>query len=182
IVKGLPTLLEAYRSYRTQIADPWELHCCGAGPLKYLLQDQPGITDHGFTQPADLPARLAAASAFVLPSHYEPWGVVVAEAMGSGLPVIASEACGAAVELVHPLHNGLFTPTGNPTALAAALRWMHDHADELPTLSRHASHAAHAYTASMWADRLQLIMREVSQSQDLPSQHDTQTLQPTQIS
>jgi len=153
-VKAIDTLLEAFALYRRNHDNPWELHCCGTGPLAHLLKGQTGVIDHGFTQPTDLPSRLAESGALVLASRYEPWGVVVAEAMGSGLPVIASDACGAGVELLHPLHTGLVFPTDRANALAAAMRWIHEHPDQLPTMSRNCHQQATAYTATRWRDRL----------------------------
>jgi len=70
----------------------------------------------------------AAADVLVVPSiptrtFREPWGLVVNEAMNRGLPVIASDAVGAAAGgLVRDGHNGLVVPAGDPVALAAALR------------------------------------------------------------
>ena len=70
----------------------------------------------------------AAADVLVVPSiptrtFREPWGLVVNEAMNRGLPVIASDAVGAAAGgLVQDGRNGLVVPAGEPVALAAALQ------------------------------------------------------------
>jgi glycosyltransferase involved in cell wall biosynthesis len=70
----------------------------------------------------------AAADVLVVPSiptrtFREPWGLVVNEAMNRGLPVIASDAVGAAKGgLVQDGRNGLVVPAGEPVLLAAALR------------------------------------------------------------
>ena len=71
-----------------------------------LLRNQPGITDAGFMQPAQLPQAFRDHGVFVLPSRYEPWGVVIAEAAASGLAVICSDACGAAEISSGPRQNG----------------------------------------------------------------------------
>jgi len=58
----------------------------------------------------------------VLPSSYEPFAVVVNEAMCCGCPVIVSDQVGAAADLVAPLRAEFVFPAGNVTALAQILR------------------------------------------------------------
>ena len=65
-----------------------------------------GIIFAGFRQLEDLPAFYANAGTFVHASTTEQWGLVVNEAMASGLPVIVSSHCGCATDLVHEGVNG----------------------------------------------------------------------------
>jgi glycosyltransferase involved in cell wall biosynthesis len=58
----------------------------------------------------------------VLPSDYEPWGLVVNEAMASGTPVLASDRVGSARDLIEPGQNGWIFPAGDVAALAATLQ------------------------------------------------------------
>lgn len=157
--KALDVLVAAYGQYRDRVADPWSLECCGKGPLSDLLVGIPGIRDHGFVQPEAQPALFAQHGVFVLPSRYEPWGVVVAEAMASGLPAICSSACNAAVSLLHPFWNGLEVPAGDAAALAHAMRWMHENEASLPEMGQAAAAIAKAYSASQWAVRWREICR-----------------------
>lgn len=65
----------------------------------------------------------AASDAFVLPTRYEAWGLVIVEALGSGLPVVTSRLAGAAV-VVHDRETGwLLEDPEDPRELAEALRW-----------------------------------------------------------
>jgi glycosyltransferase involved in cell wall biosynthesis len=74
----------------------------------------------GERAPADVAAAYRAADAFVLPSFHEGYGMVYAEAMANGLPVIATIA-GSIPEIVPP-SAGLLVPPGDPAALARAVR------------------------------------------------------------
>ena len=80
-----------------------------------------GVRFLGFTAQPDLPELYAAADVFVLPSLVEPWGVVVNEAMASGLPVVVSDQVGASADLVEEGRNGHVVPAGDAGALARAL-------------------------------------------------------------
>ncbi len=158
--KDLRTLVRGYRRYRERVSDPWPLTCRGTGPDANMLRDQPGITDAGFMQPAELPQAFRDHGVFVLPSRYEPWGVVIAEAAAAGLPVICSDACGAADDLVRPDHNGIVIPAGDAEALASAMCWMHDHEAQLPSLGRQGRDLAMAFSAQSWAERWHHYMIE----------------------
>ena len=159
--KDLTTLTEAYRRYRDQVDNPWGLTCHGSGPEASLLKDVPGLVDGGFAAPASLPSILAAHGAFVLPSKFEPWGVVIAEAAAAGLPIVCTTACGAAADIVRPYYNGVVVPPEDPPALARGLRWIHDHETELPTAGRRGQSLAEAFSADAWAVRWHNYMLEV---------------------
>lgn len=150
--KGLDTLAEAYRIYCGQVERPWRLVCAGAGPLRETLVAA-GAEDRGFVQPSDLPALIGEAAAFVLPSRFEPWGVVAHEAAASGLPLILSDACGAGVHLLRDLHNGFLFAAGNAAALARAMVRMHGSTSERRQAFGGASHElSKQYTPQRWAE------------------------------
>jgi len=119
--KGIQVLAEAYLEYRSKTADPWTLDCCGTGPLRKLLEGVEGVQIHGFVQPDQLPQKFSLASCLVLPSRFEPWGIVIHEATAAGLAVICSSACGASVHLVQDGFNGYIVQPGNPDHLATAM-------------------------------------------------------------
>ena len=89
-----------------------ELHIAGSGPLEQELRALAARLDvpvrfAGYTAPEDLPAAYAAADVFVLPSLFEPFGVVVREAVAAGLPVVCSPTVGAAGDIAVEERNAL---------------------------------------------------------------------------
>jgi len=154
-VKGIDVLSKGYRAYRNRVRDPWPLVCCGSGPERPLLTGVPGIIDRGFVQPGDLPGELAESGAFVLPSRFDPWPLALVEAAAAGLPVICTDACGSAVEVVRPFYNGMVIPNESPSALADALADMHARGDSLALWGQRSVELAAPYAAELWADRWQ---------------------------
>ena len=152
-----PTVID---STRALVSDPWSLTCCGGGPDAHLLTGIEGLTDGGFKQPAELPDVLRAHGAFVIASSFEPWGVVIAEAASSGLPIVCTSSCGAADDLVRPYYNGLVTPAGDAGALARALLWIHEHEAQLPAMGDRARQQAEPFSAGNWAVRWQHYLIE----------------------
>lgn len=75
----------------------------------------------GFVNQTALPKHYAAGDVFVLPSTYEPRGLVVNEAMATGLPVLASDRTGASGDIVRHGDNGFVFPAGDVRALSAQL-------------------------------------------------------------
>jgi glycosyltransferase involved in cell wall biosynthesis len=76
----------------------------------------------GFQPPEKLPAFFARADAFVLPSRYDGWGVVVNQALGAGLPILASDQVGAGYDLVTPGENGEIFRATDPDDLVAKMQ------------------------------------------------------------
>src|SRR5258706_3717409 len=100
----------------------------GDGPLRQQLEEEAvalGINARvrflGFVNQSQLPALYTSADVMVLPSEYEPFGVVVNEAMLCGCPVIVSDRVGAAAGLVAPLHPQFIFRCGDIDGLAGIL-------------------------------------------------------------
>ena len=119
--KGIDTLLEAYRLYRQRSDHLWPLRIVGSGPLSDLIVNQPGVEALGFVQPVDLPKIYAQSKGFIVPSRWEPWGVVIQEACAAGLPIICTTACGASVHFVQDGYNGFTVSKDKPDLLASAM-------------------------------------------------------------
>lgn len=154
-VKGLDVLVEAYRTYRRSTERPWPLVCAGTGSLASALRAEDGISDRGFVQPRELPSLLAEGASFILPSRHEPWGVVLQEAAATGLPLIASNACGAAVHLLQDGYNGYLFQSEDAGHLARCLLHMSDAGpDEWNRMSAASYQMSLQFTPGRWATTL----------------------------
>jgi glycosyltransferase involved in cell wall biosynthesis len=116
-VKNLLFLLKAYTRYRQEVQNPYDLFIVGDGVerdriCQYIKQTNlEGVKLVPFLQQIDLISIYRNARAFILPSIQETWGLVINEAMASGLPIISSTKCGATSILVKEGHNGYtFSP------------------------------------------------------------------------
>ena len=153
--KGLAVLAEAWR--RAALAD---------GRLSVVGGDR-------VVAPEEVRNSYAAADVLVIPSlatrHFlEPWGLVANEAMNQHLPVIATDAVGAAAGgLVRHERNGLVVPAGDRDALAAALRALHDDPDLRARLGANAARDVAPYTHAAWAEGFAAALRGAT-GQELP--------------
>ncbi len=150
--KNLSRLIQAYAEYREVIAksakaggpvEPWSLVLLGDGPLRELICQQIaalGLTRHiilrGFKQYDELPVYYALAKVFVHASTTEQWGLVVNEAMASGLPVLVSARCGCALDLVEEGMNGFCFDPVNVRQLANLMLRCANPATDLPGMAR----------------------------------------------
>jgi glycosyltransferase involved in cell wall biosynthesis len=149
--KGIEILIAAYHMYRQECEFPWDLKIAGVGNLRYLLNDKPGVKELGFVQPADLPDLMRTARALVCPSIREPWGVVIHEGAAAGLPIIATNSCGATSSFVRDGINGIIVPP-NPNALKnAMLRMSRFNADELENLGQASQTLARLWSSNKLA-------------------------------
>jgi glycosyltransferase involved in cell wall biosynthesis len=124
-VKRPLDLLQAFE--RVVHRYPASLVYVGDGPLSERLRryasdrDVPNVRILGFRNQSELARCYGAADVFVLPSGFEPWGLVVNEAMCFALPVVVSGRVGAGGDLVQDGVNGSVFPAGDIAALARAL-------------------------------------------------------------
>jgi len=127
-LKGFDLAIEALN----QIADErpeWDLVIAGDGELRAALEARvrPDLRARvlwlGFiTEQSDLAAIYRASHVLVHPARREAWGVVINEALAASMAIVASEATGAAADLVEDGINGYVVPTDNLDALVEALR------------------------------------------------------------
>jgi glycosyltransferase involved in cell wall biosynthesis len=99
--------------------------------LEKLAQEAaPGLVKFlGFQNQTELPALYDLCDVFVLPSRFEPWGLVVNEVMNAGKTVVVSDQVGSGPDLVREGGNGSIFPAGDVARLTQILdRWCGDEA------------------------------------------------------
>ena len=131
--KGVDLLVRAFAAVAHDAPD-WDLILAGEGPERPRLTKlvPPTLKSRvrflGFVTPQrKLSALYRNSHVLCLPSRYEPWALVINEAVAAGLAVVASDVVGAAAELVRDGVNGKLFPNNDLTALTACLRWTLTH-------------------------------------------------------
>lgn len=100
----------------------------GEGPaVRAALDDDPRITWEGALPPDAMPARMAEADVYVLPSVHEPFPMSVLEAMSVGLPVVVTDDCGLA-PIIEQSGSGVVTDPSVPGLVAAVGSILRDRA------------------------------------------------------
>ncbi len=115
-------LLRVFAGFAQRLPDV-DLWIAGDGPLRATLQQQCAELGLGgrvvlLGSRSDVPDLMRAADVFVLASHFEGFGLVVAEAMASGTPVVATDAGGVAEVMAG---TGFLVPVDDEAALGHAL-------------------------------------------------------------
>lgn len=125
--KGLPDLLRAFVGVLQEMPGA-TLDIAGPGILLDELKRQAetlglesAVAFLGAKTPDEIAGLLLHSDVMVLPSHREPWGLVVNEALSYGCPVVVSDICGCMPELVREGVTGYSFPVGDVRALCIAM-------------------------------------------------------------
>jgi glycosyltransferase involved in cell wall biosynthesis len=130
--KNLEGLIRAYAGYCGTVGTDraWHLVICGSGPreseIVKLARDLKAerVVWAGFVQPEEMPVYYGLASAFILASRKDSWGLAVNEAMACGLPVLVSRRAGCATDLVRDGENGFLLEPASPGQMTEAMARM----------------------------------------------------------
>jgi glycosyltransferase involved in cell wall biosynthesis len=118
-VKGLKYLVEAWDAISDKKS--WGLTLIGNGPEKETLIKNKNIEVLDFMEQTILFEYMQNSGCFILPSIHEPWALVLHEAAAAGLPILASNVCGAAPYFVLDDYNGITFEPGNVTEIKTAI-------------------------------------------------------------
>lgn len=151
--KGITDLWDDFSELSDSFTD-WDLFCIGTGDLWDERREHPRIHHLGFKQPEELTDILEQGGVFVLPSHFEPWGVVVQEMAAAGYPMVVSRQVGAASAFCFPENSMLFD-TSKEGGLSQALTMIMSLADrELWNMSEESHRIAQQFDHQRWTNTL----------------------------
>jgi glycosyltransferase involved in cell wall biosynthesis len=119
--KGIFDLWKAFIELQVEQPNDWELWCVGTGDQWGNRVEHPKIKHLGFLQPNEFDEVINQTSVYVLPSHFEPWGVSLHEFVSAGYPVICSHEVGSSEQFLKNYENGYLFSTGDISQLKSAM-------------------------------------------------------------
>jgi glycosyltransferase involved in cell wall biosynthesis len=158
--KGVFDAVDAYASLAPDLRSEVSLVFAGNGSAKPDLKRRaqniyPGhVQFAGFVHREDLPVYYALADMLIFPTHSDPWGLVVNEAMVSGLPIITTSAAGCAADLVENGRNGFVVEAGAIDQLASTMDLLARSCELRSRFAAHSREKISGYSPEACADGL----------------------------
>jgi len=160
--KGIFEMWEAFIGAIDETGNQsWELWCLGTGDEWESRVNHPKIKHFGFVQTADLKDILKNSGVFVLPSHREPWGVVVHEMAVAGFPLICSNKIGASSQFLVDGKNGMMFPATDSASLKEVfIRFMRLPQKQQITMGKESHRLGMEHTPEKWSATLLGMIRD----------------------
>jgi 1,2-diacylglycerol 3-alpha-glucosyltransferase len=158
--KGIFDLLDAYAQLSYEMRVQFGLVFVGDGADRDELMQRASrivsgaIQFAGFAHREELPDFYALAHALVFPTYSDTWGMVVNEAMLSGLPVIATNVAGCVADLVRDGWNGFVVSPGDVSQLASAMTRLANDFTLRTEMGSKSRQRVEAYSPQAWAEGL----------------------------
>lgn len=160
-VKNINFLCESFLSIPPNERSGWKLNIAGTGELFSSRIENEAIVHHGFIQPKQLSDKLENAAVFVLPSLYEPWGVVVHEMATLGKPLLLSTAVGAKEDLLEEGRNGYsFNPRSSDELKIQLLKIFHAPNEVLQSMGDYSAETAKKFSSDLWVNQLTKMLND----------------------
>ena len=157
-IKGLEDLANTFISVIEKNKLNWELWCVGSGDLWNNRKIHKSIRHFGFVQPEHLGQIIGESGVFVLPSKYEPWGVVLHEMVTSGMPILVSDQVGSTDIFLNNNVNGKsFTHKIKDDLKNKLLEFMHHSDQELLKMGEESVLLSKKITPVKWVETLNQI-------------------------
>jgi glycosyltransferase involved in cell wall biosynthesis len=164
--KGYDMLIEAFAAVHAEHPE-WQLRICGDGKLRSQLEQ--AVADHGLNGavelpgPSDtLPAEMEQASIYALSSRFEGFPLVLLEAMGKGMGVVAFDCPTGPRDIIDDRRNGIIVPPKDPAAFASGLTALIEDEELRRRCGAAAAETAHEYTIEAIGPRWEALFRELA--------------------
>ncbi len=156
--KGIKELWQAFIELQQEQPNEWELWCLGAGDIEPVAH--PNIKHFGFVQPKDLANYTLQTGVFILPSRFEPWGVVVHEFAASGFPLLLSDKVGAKDAFLKEKENGFVFISGDINGIKESMKKIISLSDtELQHMGNVSNRLSKTISPAKWVDTLLAVSR-----------------------
>jgi glycosyltransferase involved in cell wall biosynthesis len=157
--KDLPTLWNAFIKANDKNGNQWRLKCIGLGELYDQRVIHPQIEHLGFKQVDEIQEYILNSGVYVLPSIEEPWAVAVNEMALSAMPLVLSDAVGAASMFLNN-SNGYLFQAGNEYELINIFdKIMNLTEDELWNMAKNSYQLAIEANKNDWNTNLNQIVK-----------------------
>jgi len=170
--KGVFELMEAYARLKAGIRSNVGLVFVGDGPdhaklVEQALKISPGTIQFlGFVHREELAEIYALADGFIFPTHSDPWGLVVNEAMACNLPVVVTTVAGCTLDLVQDGWNGFVVPPRDVSQLALAMARLAEDSEQRMAMGCRSRERIEAYSSAAWAAGVVEAVQSVCMSGD----------------
>jgi glycosyltransferase involved in cell wall biosynthesis/peptidoglycan/xylan/chitin deacetylase (PgdA/CDA1 family) len=182
--KGIDCLLRACENLPDS---GWHLTLVGKGPLKSSLEREFGslILRKRVSFVGAIPYLQRAMAfhnrhVFLFPSRWDGWGMVLPEALASGLPVISTDRVTSAHEFIRDDVNGFMVPADNPGALAEKMLWFIENTTAFARMSSEARKSVENYKPALGAETLLAFIQRLVDSDPLRQSWKSYCLKPEQ--
>lgn len=156
--KGVPLLLEAWKTLNLKDSELWL-----TGPVskqdRALIPPMKGLKVLGKLPHKELPDLLRTCDVLVFPSYSEGFGLVLLEALASGMPIITTEAT-AGPDLIRDGVEGRLVTSGDADALSAAMHDLAKDYDKLEGMALAARRCAERFSWDAYGDRWQRLLAD----------------------
>jgi glycosyltransferase involved in cell wall biosynthesis len=164
--KGIDALLAAFRIARDRGVNATLLLVGdGVDRERYMSEVETlGVSDVvfvDFVQQGALPDMFALADAFVFPTRGDPYGLVVDEALASGMPVVATTSAGEIKSRVLEGETGHLVPPDDPDRLAAAMERLARGPSQAARMGATGAKLMADHTPSRWAEQFEAAMNAI---------------------
>ena len=155
--KGLPELLKAWTNIENK--QSWTLTLVGSGVFDFTEYCNESIKVKDHMSHDSLIEEMKQSSCFILPSSFEPWALVIHEATAAGLPVIATNRCGATPHFLISNYNGFVIDFDPIEIEKALLKIIRARRDELQQMSRRSTQLAQSINPELGTRNLISLLK-----------------------